>query len=111
MRNLSPGMMTLVARRFRLLGEPMRLRIVQALMGGEKSVNEIVEATEATQSNVSKHLQALAEGGLLGRRRDGNTIYYFIADRVVFRLCDLMCASAEKEAKSRLQELHPRKGV
>lgn len=109
MRHVSPGMLDLVARRFRLLGEPMRLRIVQALMAGEKTVNEIVEAAEASQSNVSKHLQALTTGGLLGRRRAGNSIYYSIADRTVYKLCDLMCESATREARARLQELKPRK--
>lgn len=109
MLNVSPGMMDLVAHRFRLLGEPMRLRILQALMSGEKSVNEIVKVTEASQSNVSKHLSALTGSGLLGRRRAGNNIYYFIADKVVFKLCELMCASTQREAKARFDELRPRK--
>lgn len=109
MQNVTPAMLELVARRFRLLGEPMRLRIVQSLMSGERTVNGIVQAIEASQSNVSKHLQALTEGGLLGRRRDGNNIYYFIEDKAVFKLCDLMCESTRRDAKTRLQELKPRK--
>lgn len=109
MLNVSPCMIDMVARRFRLLGEPMRLRILQALMTGEKTVNEVVEATEASQSNVSKHLTALTAGGLLGRRREGNSIYYFIADKTIFKLCDLMCESTEREARARVEELRPRK--
>jgi len=109
MRNVSAGMLESIARRFRLLGEPMRLRIVQSLLPGERTVNEIVEATEASQSNVSKHLHALTQGGLLERRREGNNIYYSIADKVVFKLCDLMCASAERQARARVEELKPRK--
>jgi DNA-binding transcriptional ArsR family regulator len=109
MRNVSPGMLELVARRFRLLGEPLRLRIVQALMDGERSVGQIVEVTEASQSNVSKHLQALSDGGLLGRRRAGNSIYYFIADKVVYKLCELMCASAAREAKARFEVLRTKR--
>ncbi len=111
MRNVSPAMLDFVARRFRLLGEPLRLRIVQSLMPGERTVNEIVEATEASQSNVSKHLHALTEAGLLGRRRAGNNIYYSIADKAVFKLCDLMCASAEREARARAKELTPLKSA
>jgi DNA-binding transcriptional ArsR family regulator len=107
--SLTPAMLGPIARRFRLLGEPLRLHIVQSLMAGEKAVSEIVEATEASQSNVSKHLHALTAGGLLGRRRVGNSVYYFIADRVVFKLCDLMCASARRDARARLLELQPRK--
>ena len=111
MLKVSPSMLDLVARRFRLLGEPMRLRIVQSLMTGEKSVNEIVEATEASQSNISKHLQALSEGGLLARRRAGNNIYYSIADQSLFKLCDLMCKSTQKEALLRLEELRPKRSA
>ena len=53
-----------VARRFAVLGEPMRLRILQALMDGERPVNALVEATGGTQTNVSRHLQTLASAGL-----------------------------------------------
>jgi len=108
---LSPGMLERIAQRFRLLGDPLRLRIVQALMPGERAVNDIVVATAASQSNVSKHLHALSEGGLLARRRAGNSIYYSIADKVVYKLCDLMCASAEREARARLQMIKPRKSA
>ena len=58
--------------------------------GRKITVNEIVEALQANQSNVSKHLGLLYDGGLAGRRRDGNSIYYFIADPVVAQLCDLV---------------------
>ena len=102
---LSDQMVELVARRFRMLGEPLRLRILQVLEQGERSVGEIVATLNATQPNISKHLQALYDAGLLGRRREGNSIYYSIADPVVMKLCELVCRGAEENARARLAEL------
>ena len=102
---LSEKMTELVAQRFRLLGEPMRLRILQTLESGEKSVNDIVAALETSQPNVSKHLQALCQGGLLSRRREGLNAYYRIADPMVFRLCDLVCRSAAEHTKAQFVQL------
>lgn len=103
--SLNGKMTELVAQRFRLLGEPMRLRILHALEAGEQPVNEIVDALGASQPNVSKHLQALCQGGLISRRRDGLNIFYSIADPVVFKLCRLVCRSAEEHTRSQLAEL------
>lgn len=102
---MSDAMTNLVAHRFRLLGEPMRLRILQVLEGGERPVSEIVDALESSQPNISKHLQVLLHGGLIRRRREGLNIFYSIADPVVFRLCDLVCSSAARQTKNRLVEL------
>jgi DNA-binding transcriptional ArsR family regulator len=98
-------MLELVAKRFRLLGEPIRLRILQVLEHGEKSVNEIVSALNANQSNVSKHLGILYDGGIIGRRREGNTIHYSISDPIVFKLCGLVCRSAAEDLRSRMDEM------
>jgi len=102
---LSDTMTEVVARRFRLLGEPMRLRILQALEAGEQPVHEIVGALGASQPNISKHLQALCQAGLIRRRREGLNIYYSIADPMVFRLCQLVCRSAEEHTRAQLAEL------
>jgi DNA-binding transcriptional ArsR family regulator len=102
---LSDQMIELVARRFRVLGEPQRLRILQLLEAGERTVGDIVEALDGNQPNVSKHLQSLYESGLVGRRRNGNSIYYSIADPVVFKLCTLVCRSAAQDARERLDSL------
>lgn len=102
---LSDQMIELAARRFRMLGEPQRLRILQTLEAGERTVGEVVEELEANQSNISKHLQALYDAGLVGRRRDGNCIYYAIADPLIFKLCELVCRSAVEEARAKLAEL------
>jgi len=85
-----------VARRFAVLGEPMRLRILQALMDGERPVNALVEATGGTQTNVSRHLQTLASAGLVNRRREGAQIFYAVADPSIFELCELVCGGIRK---------------
>lgn len=89
---LTPEAMELIAARFRVLGEPSRLRLVAALEQGEKNVSELVSVTELTQANVSRHLQVLTEAGMLGRRKEGLNVYYFIADKSLFELCDLVCS-------------------
>ncbi len=98
-------MVELAAERFRLLGEPMRLRILQALEAGDRPVHEIVNLLHAGQPNVSKHLRALCQAGLVTSRREGLNIYYGIADPMVFKLCRLVCASAEQHARRQLAQL------
>jgi ArsR family transcriptional regulator len=98
---LNDQALELVAERFRLLSEPMRLKLLQALQGGEKSVGELVQATGGGQANVSKHLAALSSGGLVERRKEGLNVLYRVADESVFTLCDTVCGSvaAQLEAK------------
>lgn len=90
---LSEKTLELVAERFRLLGDPLRLRLLQSLERGERSVADLVAATGATQANVSKHLQLMLRGGVLQRRREGLFVYYSIRDARVFELCSLVCGS------------------
>ena len=87
----------LIAARFRLLGEPMRVRILDQLRtDGEASVGELAERLGASQQNVSKHLGVLHDGGILERRRDGNRVLYSIADETVFAICEAVCGSLER---------------
>lgn len=81
-----------VAARFRILSVPVRLAILHALHDGELSVKDITERVGSSQPNVSKHLRVLAQAGLVSRREEGSTTYCRIADRSVYRLCDLVCA-------------------
>jgi DNA-binding transcriptional ArsR family regulator len=97
-------MIDLVARRFRSLGEPTRLRILQFLEAGERSVNDIQESVGSTQSNVSRHLAALYEAGMVARRREGNLVLYSIADPMVFELCALVCGSAVRKAQQDFED-------
>ena len=90
---LTPEVVKLVAMRFRILGEPIRIQLLQELEDGEKTVTELVAAVGSTQPNVSKHLRILQDAGFIGRRQAGNSIYAFIADDSVFDLCDVVCGS------------------
>lgn len=83
-----------IARRFRLLGEPMRLRILQAVCQQERTVNAIVDATGSTQANVSKHLALLTRQGILQRRRAGQCVFYGIRDQLAVKLCELVRAQS-----------------
>jgi DNA-binding transcriptional ArsR family regulator len=86
-----------VADRFRALSEPMRLKLLLALQTGEKNVTELVQATAATQANVSKHLGILTDAGMLSRHKEGLKTFYVISDPQILKLCDLMCSKLQKE--------------
>jgi len=96
-RPMTEEALALVARRFAVLSEPMRLRLLHALFDGEKPVNSLVDDTGGTQANVSRHLQTLADAGLLARRKEGLQVFYSIADPSIFQLCELVCGSLEKQ--------------
>jgi DNA-binding transcriptional ArsR family regulator len=81
-----------IAAEFKALSDPTRLRILNELRTGEKTVTEIYCATSATQSNASKQLTLLHEAGFLTRRKVGTKVFYAICDPTVQQLCDLMCA-------------------
>ena len=89
---LSADELTRVAGRFKMLGEPMRLKILQAVCREPRTVNDIVAATGATQANVSKHLALLAAAGILKREKDGQCVYYGVKDRLAIKMCELVRA-------------------
>ena len=102
---MSSRMLDLVARRFRTLGEPYRLRILQELEAAERSVGELVAALDGNQPNVSKHLQILFDAGLVSRRREGTSIFYAISDPMIFKLCALVCSSEADKSRREFEEL------
>ena len=104
-RDYTPQLLELIAGRFKILAEPMRLRILSALRSGEKTVTELVDETGAGQANVSKHLGLLHRNRLVERRKDGLNVFYSITDEGIFRLCDLVCGSLEREVEERRQAL------
>ena len=89
-RPLSEDELSHLAGRFKLLGEPMRLKILQSVCHQACTVTGIVEATGSTQANVSKHLALLATGGILKRAKDGQHVYYSLKDPLVMQLCELV---------------------
>ena len=87
----------LIARRFHVLSDPLRVRILDLLRDGELSVGAIAEQLEAGQQNVSKHLNVLTDAGILHRRKDGTRVFYGIADDGVFDLCEQVCGSLQTQ--------------
>ena len=101
----TPEQIDLIAERFRALGEPARLQIMNALRTRERTVTDLVEVTGLGTANVSKHLQILHASGFVTRRKEGLFVYYALADEDVFRLCDLMCGRLDAEVKTRQRTL------
>jgi DNA-binding transcriptional ArsR family regulator len=98
---LTSHVLELIAERFKVLGEPARLEILNALRGGERTVTQLVADTGLGQANLSKHLQLLHAQGFVARRKEGVSVYYALADQSVFRLCDIMCDRIGQQAASR----------
>jgi DNA-binding transcriptional ArsR family regulator len=99
MKKMKPEALDHVAYRLKLLAEPMRLRILYHLQEGEKSVQELVALTDSGQANVSKHLSMLASSNVVGRKKKGLHVYYYIADKSIFQICDLVCKNLELNAR------------
>jgi DNA-binding transcriptional ArsR family regulator len=89
-----------VARRFALLGDPTRLKIVSVLheCPEECTVGEIAQAAGTTVANASQHLQRLAQGGIVARRRDGQAVRYRIVDETIEQLCRIVCGSVAERS-------------
>lgn len=102
-KNLSIDALCLIANRFKLLSEPVRLQILHALRAGPMSVNELTNAVKTSQPNVSKHLKMLQSAGVLRREQEGNTVFYAIADESIFTLCETVCDSLEEKIRSDAQ--------
>lgn len=87
---MSDQMLELVASRFRTLGEPYRLRILQCLKQQATTLGKLVQLLDRNQSNVSRHLQILYQAGIVSRRREGNNVIYSPKDPIAYRLCELV---------------------
>jgi len=105
---MSPEALEMVAARFRAMGEPLRLRILQELEQGERNVSMLVERVGSTQPNVSKHLKVLLDAGLLRRRQQGNIAVYSIADAMVFELCEIVCSKLRDRLEAQVGALGAR---
>jgi DNA-binding transcriptional ArsR family regulator len=87
---LPDPLVELVAERFRVLGEPMRIKLMDRLRDGEASVSELQEAVGASQQNVSKHLGILHGAGMVSRSKRGTRTVYAISDPSMFELCEVV---------------------
>ncbi|MEN9893683.1 MAG: hypothetical protein RLY78_3978 [Pseudomonadota bacterium] len=86
-----------LASYFQALAEPSRLRILNLLRDGERSVGELARHCGCSLANVSRHLGHLAQQGLVLRESRGTSAYYRIADPAVYQLCDLVCGQIARQ--------------
>lgn len=80
----------MAAKCLKALAHPTRLRIISVLKDREMSVQEIADALNLSQSNMSQHLNLLKERHALDSRRDGKQIFYRVLDKKILKLIDLM---------------------
>jgi len=104
---LADGTIDLVARRFGVLADPLRLRLIRALFNGEKSVSTLVNETGNTQANVSRHLRMLMLSGVINRRKQGLQVFYTISDPSIKPLCELVCGTLERQLRSQAEAFTP----
>ncbi len=104
-RSFSEETLDMVAARFKVLGEPTRLRLLNELRDGPRAVSDLVEALDTSQANVSKHLAVLRRHQMVERRKEGVRSFYSIAEPEVFDLCEIVCDSLERELEARRRAL------
>ena len=104
---LPDPLVDLIAQRFRVLGEPMRIKLLDRLREGDATVSELQQALGASQQNVSKHLAILHNAGMVNRTKDGNHARYSIADEGVFELCEQVCGGVRRQLDELDSLLHP----
>jgi DNA-binding transcriptional ArsR family regulator len=97
---LPDDLVELIARRFRVLADPTRVKLLDLLREREASVQQLTETIGSTQQNISKHLGVLLQAGIVGRRKVGNYAYYSIADEGVFALCEDVCGSLAEQVEA-----------
>ena len=93
---------------FRVLGHPARVRIIELLRGGERSVGALQEGLGLESGATSQHLAALRRVGLVESRREGTSVYYRASDERVFELLEAGRALVTRrleEQQSMLREL------
>ena len=88
---LPEPLIELIAQRFRVLSEPMRIKLLDVLREGPATVNELTQAAGTSQQNASKHLAILHQAGIIRRQKVGTAAQYEIADESVFALCEQVC--------------------
>ncbi|HEU4973627.1 MAG TPA: metalloregulator ArsR/SmtB family transcription factor [Baekduia sp.] len=94
---LPEALVDLIAARFRVLAEPMRIKLLDQLRDGDATVQELQRAVGASQQNVSKHLGVLLNAGMVSRAKQGTSSRYAIADEGVFTLCDHVCGGLRRQ--------------
>jgi DNA-binding transcriptional ArsR family regulator len=95
--HITPELAELIAARLRVIGDPMRIRILDLLRNGELSVGQITERVGTSQQNASKHLGILLQAGIVGRRKEGTTSLYRVVDQSILELCEQVCGGLQQQ--------------
>lgn len=97
-RPIPEPLVELIAQRFRVIGDPLRIRLLDRLRDGSATVGELVESVGGSQQNVSKHLGVLYQASIVTRSKEGTAVRYAIADDSVFDLCETVCGGLRQQA-------------
>jgi DNA-binding transcriptional ArsR family regulator len=101
---LPDDLVELIAERFGMLSDPTRIKLLDRLREGEASVLELTNLVGTSQQNISKHLNLLQHAGIVTRRKQGNFVYYRVADETVYTICEAVCGSLQNRFNT-LQQL------
>jgi DNA-binding transcriptional ArsR family regulator len=101
---ISEGLLVRVAERLRVLGQPVRLRLIEQLTTGPSTPQELSETIGTSQQNVSKHLLVLYRAGVVSRRPEGSNVFYALTDTSARTVLDEMLASVTRQLRE-LSEL------
>lgn len=103
MDTLPEAALEYVARYFRSLSDPTRLRVLNYLRVRPHSVGELVGLLACSQANVSKHVAVLVEVGIVEREFRGTTTILHIADPNIFGMCELVCDNVARALQNSAQ--------
>jgi DNA-binding transcriptional ArsR family regulator len=96
-RPIPEPLVELIAQRFRVIGDPMRIRLLDHLREAPSTVGELTNALGASQQNVSKHLGVLHQAGIVSRTKEGTAVRYEIVDESVFAICEIVCGGLRQQ--------------
>jgi len=99
-QSLPDPLVELIAQRFRVLSEPVRIRLLDRLRQSPATVGQLAEDLGLGQQNVSKHLGVLHAAGIVSRRKEGTAVRYEIADASVFELCETVCGGLHRQLEA-----------
>ena len=85
---IDSGVLARASRVIRVVGHPLRLRLLELLEDGERNVTDLVRGSGAGQATVSQQLKILRAEGVVGDRRDGPRVFYRITEPKVSRILD-----------------------
>jgi DNA-binding transcriptional ArsR family regulator len=99
-RRIRPSVLRDAASIIKCLGHPLRLRLLEAMESGEKTVSELQDYARATQAGVSEQLAILRGRGVVGARRQGSFVYYRILEPKVTQIlsCIRSCDVSSRRA-------------